>query len=197
MRHEVRLKLVLANTDCVLGIGANLGERERTFAWVLEQLVKLGEVVAISNVYENPAVGGPPQPDYLNAAIRLQSALSAFSVLEAIQRIERLAGRERGVHWGPRTLDLDLLWIPDQIVNQPTLQLPHPRLLERAFALLPLVEVAANAKDPTTQLDYAKVLESRRTDELRLHSTALGPPWRWQRVRPRPRSVGSAWVAER
>ncbi len=188
---------MLATTDCVLGIGANLGERERTIAWALEQLVKLGQVVAISNVYENPAVGGPPQPDYLNAAIRLRSALSAFGVLEAVQRIERLAGRERDVHWGPRTLDLDLLWIPDLVINQPGLQLPHPRLLDRAFALLPLVEVAATAKDPTTQLDYATVLESHRTDELRLHSVALGPPWHWQRVRARPRSVSSTWVVER
>jgi 2-amino-4-hydroxy-6-hydroxymethyldihydropteridine diphosphokinase len=186
---------VPANTDCVLGVGANLGERERTFSWALEQLVQLGRVTALSNIYENPAVGGPPQPDYLNGAVRLRSDLPALAILEEVQRIERMAGRQRDVHWGPRTLDVDLLWIPDQSLVLPTLQLPHPRLLERPFALLPLLEVAPDAKDPVTRLDYAAVLESHRTDELRLHSVALGPPWRWQRVRPRPKDMASTGIS--
>jgi len=164
---------VLAIRDCVIGVGANLGERERTFSWTLEQLAKIGQLLALSNVYENPAVGGPPQPDYLNAAVRLRSALPPLGLLAAIQKIEQLAGRERGVHWGPRTLDLDLLWIPDQIV-----------------------EVAPRATDPVTQLEYAAVLESHRVDNLRLHCIAMGPPWNWQPVRSRTEGVQSTWIAE-
>lgn len=187
---------MLAIRDCVIGVGANLGERERTFSWTLEQLAKIGQLLALSNVYENPAVGGPPQPDYLNAAVRLRSALPPLGLLAAIQKIEQLAGRERGVHWGPRTLDLDLLWIPDQIVALPRLQVPHPRVLERPFALLPLVEVAPRATDPVTQLEYAAVLESHRVDNLRLHCIAMGPPWNWQPVRSRTEGVQSTWIAE-
>lgn len=187
---------MVAKTDCVIGIGANLGERGRTFSWALEQLGKIGRVTALSSVFENPAVGGPPQPDYLNAAVRLQCSMTALNLLDAVQLIERLAGRERGVHWGPRTLDLDLLWIPDQMVDQPALQLPHPRLLERPFALLPLLEVAPDARDPVTHVDYAAVLESLRTNDLRLHSVALGPPWRWQRVRERTEYANPTWASE-
>lgn len=182
---------MLFQTDCVLGIGSNLGDREHTFAWALEGLQRLGQVVAISNVYENPAVGGPPQPDYLNAAIRLKTGLTPLALLEATQRLELIAGRERSIHWGPRTLDLDLLWIPGTNVNTPALQVPHPRLLERAFALLPLIEVAPASSEPATGIGYASALESRRTDELRLHSIALTHPWRWQRLRGRTRQHGA------
>jgi 2-amino-4-hydroxy-6-hydroxymethyldihydropteridine diphosphokinase len=176
---------VLANTECVLGIGANLGDRERTFTWALEQLGLIGEVLCVSNVYENPAVGGPPQPDYLNAAIRIRTRLPPLGLLAAVQRIESIAGRERTVRWGPRTLDIDLLWGPELLLTLPTLELPHPRLLERAFALQPLVEVASSARDPRTGAEYAIALKSHRTDELRLQLRAAGPPWRWQRVRGR------------
>lgn len=182
-------------TECVLGIGANLGDRERTLIWALEELGTLGQILCISNLYENPAIGGPPQPDYLNAAVRLRVPESPMGILAAVQHIERVAGRERSVRWGPRTLDLDLLWAPDQIIVTSTLELPHPRLTERAFALLPLVEVAPNALEPRTGIGYALLLEQLRVADLRLHSLALGPPWRWQRVRPRNRGVASAMLA--
>jgi 2-amino-4-hydroxy-6-hydroxymethyldihydropteridine diphosphokinase len=186
---------VLYSADCIIGIGANLGERECTFAWALEKLAGLGEIRALSNIYENPAVGGPPQPDYLNAAVRLLTPLSPFGLLESTQGLERMAGRERTVHWGPRTLDLDLLWIADQELDTPTLQLPHPRLLERAFALLPLVEVAGSATDPRTHLAYAVALEAHQTDEMRLHSVVVGPPWRWQRMRTRSARLSETLIA--
>lgn len=183
---------MLVDTECVLGIGANLGDRERTFVWALEQVARVGQILTVSNVYENPAVGGPPQPDYLNAAIRIRTRLAPLGLLAAVQRIEAVAGRERTVRWGPRTLDIDLLWGPELLVDVPELQLPHPRLMERAFALLPLVEVAPSARHPRTGADYAKALKSRRTDELRLQLVAAGPPWRWQRVRGRSRALPAA-----
>lgn len=180
---------MFVHTECVLGIGANLGNRERTFAWALEQLQALGQIVAVSNVYENPAVGGPPQPDFLNAAIRMRTQLSPLGLLAAVQELESAAGRERIVRWGPRTLDIDLLWGPELVVDLPILRLPHPRLAERAFALLPLLEVAPSACHPSSGTDYATVLKSHRTDELRLQAVAVSPPWRWQRLRGRGHSV--------
>ncbi|HEY5956815.1 MAG TPA: 2-amino-4-hydroxy-6-hydroxymethyldihydropteridine diphosphokinase, partial [Polyangiaceae bacterium] len=75
---------MLDSIECVIGIGANIGDRDGTFAWVLGELSDLGQVLAVSNIYENPAVGGPPQPDYLNAAVRLGSSLTPLELLRAV-----------------------------------------------------------------------------------------------------------------
>jgi 2-amino-4-hydroxy-6-hydroxymethyldihydropteridine diphosphokinase len=187
--------LVLDSMECVIGIGANIGDRDGTFAWALGELNCLGQILAISNIYENPAVGGPPQPDYLNAAVRLGSALTPLELLRAVQRVECLAGRERDIHWGPRTLDLDLLWIPHVTIDSPELQLPHPRLNERAFALLPLIEVAPHAADPTTRIAYSTLLECGGAEELRLYANASGPPWNWHRLRSRTRDDSRSTLA--
>jgi 2-amino-4-hydroxy-6-hydroxymethyldihydropteridine diphosphokinase len=186
---------VFDSIDCVIGMGANIGDRDGTFSQTLNDLTVLGQIVAISNIYENPAVGGPPQPDYLNAAVRIRSALAPLELLREMQRIESLAGRERAVHWGPRTLDLDLLWIPALTLDTLELQLPHPRLQERAFALLPLVEVAPQATDPRTELSYARLLDCLGAEDLRLYATVAGPPWHWQKLRARPRDNRSSAAA--
>jgi 2-amino-4-hydroxy-6-hydroxymethyldihydropteridine diphosphokinase len=171
--------------DCVIGLGANLGQCEKTFVWTLEQLADLGVITALSCLYANPAVGGPPQPDYLNAAVRLSTDLDADSLLTQLQRIELVAGRKREVPWGPRTLDLDLLWISDQVHDRPQLTVPHPRLLERAFALGPLVEVAPKATCPISRRSYHTYLELLDQSSLRLVATASGPPWKWSQKRSR------------
>lgn len=177
------------SVDCVVGLGANLGERQRTFIWALEQLRTFGPITALSNLYENPAVGGPPQPDYLNGAVRLSTELDGERLLTGLQRIELMAGRERKVPWGPRTLDLDLLWVSGQAIDTERLTVPHPRLTERAFALKPLVEVAPMAHCPITQQSYAILLEVVETSCLRLAATASGPPWKWHSQRSRNRTT--------
>jgi 2-amino-4-hydroxy-6-hydroxymethyldihydropteridine diphosphokinase len=177
--------VVSFSIDCVIGLGANLGNCERTFARALEELAKVGTLTALSNLYENPAVGGPPQPDYLNGAVRLTTPLVPDALLGALQRIEAAAGRERVVPWGPRTLDLDLLWINGQAVATAQLVVPHPRLALRAFALKPLLEVAPAASCPTTRVPYEAILDGIGVSSLRLVSTASGPPWRWQKARNR------------
>jgi 2-amino-4-hydroxy-6-hydroxymethyldihydropteridine diphosphokinase len=176
---------VSSSIDCVIGLGANLGHCERTFAWTLAELAKVGTLTALSNLYENPAVGGPPQPDYLNGAVRLNTELSPDALLDVLQNIEAAAGRERLVPWGPRTLDLDLLWIDDQSIRTERLVVPHPRLAERAFALRPLLEVAPLAECPVTRVRYETILDVFGAASLRLVAAASGPPWRWQRVRSR------------
>ena len=117
-------------------------------------------VVARSRVYETAPLGGPPQPHFLNAAVAVECTLSLSALLEELLRIEVSLGRVRGhdeVRFGPRTLDLDVLWAEGAILDQPRLTVPHPRLAGRAFALLPLLEVAPGASDPRTGEPYVVV----------------------------------------
>ncbi len=146
--------------DCVIGMGANLGDRWRALRLAVLGLGDLGTITAISAVYETDPVGGPPQPSYLNAAVGLRTRRGPVELLVALLEIERAAGRERRVRWGPRTLDLDLLWIRDLAVRAPGLEVPHPRLAARAFALVPLLDVAPVALDPWTGVTYREVLRS-------------------------------------
>lgn len=96
-------------------------------------------VVAVSGVYETEPVGGPAdQPAYLNAVVELETSLSPRALLEAGRRLEEAAGRVRGERWGPRTLDVDVLLVGDLVIDGPDLQVPHPRMRERAFVLVPL-----------------------------------------------------------
>ena len=128
--------------DFVIGIGANLGPREDTLASAANALGSLAgvELRALSSVYESDAVG-PPQPRFLNAAVRIESMLSAPALFERLLAIEAAHGRVRVLRWGPRTLDLDILWC-DAPVSSTQLTVPHASLHERTFALAPLLDVA-------------------------------------------------------
>jgi 2-amino-4-hydroxy-6-hydroxymethyldihydropteridine diphosphokinase len=105
----------------------------------------LTPVVARSNVWETAPVGGPEQPDFYNAAILLEWNDDPLALLDALLAIEAKLGRVREVRFGPRTIDLDILWIEGQTIDAPRLTVPHPRLHERAFAIAPLLEVAPKA----------------------------------------------------
>jgi len=144
--------------DVVIGMGANLGEPRLALQGALLELARLGPLAGVSALYRTLPVGGPPQPDFLNAAARLIFDGSPETLLAEALRIERLAGRERRERWGPRTLDLDILWIRGATVCAPGLEVPHPRLRERAFALRPLIDVAPDAVDPADGVFYADVL---------------------------------------
>lgn len=127
----------------VVGLGSNLGDR---LAYLREAAARIRAVpgvveVAASRVYETAPVGGPEQGPFLNAALRVECNLSPLDLLDALQAIELALGRTREVRWGPRTIDLDVLWIAETTVDHPRLVVPHPRLRERAFALLPLLDV--------------------------------------------------------
>jgi len=139
--------------DVVLGLGANLSEPLRTFRAALELLQRDVRITATSSVYLTRAVG-PSQPDFHNAAVRGRTSLTPAALLERLLEIEAELGRVRLERWGPRVIDLDLLWIDGVSVQTPKLTVPHPRLEERAFALLPLLEVAPNACDPVSGRPY-------------------------------------------
>ena len=123
----------------LLALGSNLGDR---WANLGGAVAGLPDVVAVSRVYETMPVGGPDQGPYLNCVVRLETDLDARALLDAAQERERAAIRRRGVRWGPRTLDVDVLWIDGQTVREADLEVPHPRMFERVFVLVPLGDVA-------------------------------------------------------
>lgn len=141
--------------DVVIGLGSNLGDRRRNLEQAVERLTRVGLIEAISGLYESESVGAAG-PKYLNAAVRLCTSLEDPHDLHGrLAEIETSLGRERRERWGPRTLDLDLLWIRGCALETPRLTVPHPRLIGRSFALVPLVEVAPDAQDPNTGKRYS------------------------------------------
>jgi 2-amino-4-hydroxy-6-hydroxymethyldihydropteridine diphosphokinase len=134
----------------VLSVGANLGDRLGTLQGCVQAIGGLREtdVLAISPVYETAPVGGPPQPDYLNAVLLIQTALPPRDLLDAIHAIEAAFGRVRAERFGPRTLDIDIISYQGQVSDDPELTLPHPRAHERLFVLLPWSDLDPGAELP-------------------------------------------------
>jgi 2-amino-4-hydroxy-6-hydroxymethyldihydropteridine diphosphokinase len=140
----------------VVGLGANLGERLEALRDAVRDLSRVARVTKVSRVYETEPVGGPPQPPFFNAAALVDYQGTPLALLDALLAIEARHGRVRRERWGPRTLDLDVLWIDGLVVNAPGLVVPHPRLHERAFALVPLLELVPDARDPATGRPYTR-----------------------------------------
>ena len=133
-----------------LGLGSNLGDRA---GYLRAAVAALPDLVAVSPVYETEPVGGPDeQGAYLNLVAELDTPMGARALLSLCARLEVAAGRVREVRWGPRTLDVDVLWVQDEAVDEPDLVVPHPRLWERRFALAPLADLAP---DLVTAADIA------------------------------------------
>ncbi|HEY4332839.1 MAG TPA: 2-amino-4-hydroxy-6-hydroxymethyldihydropteridine diphosphokinase [Ilumatobacteraceae bacterium] len=125
----------------IVALGTNLGDRVAYLKLAVEELGT--GIIAQSQVFETPPVGGPDnQGAYLNMVLAIETSLDPFAMLRRCQRIEALALRQRVVHWGPRTLDVDLLFFDDITIGSPELTIPHPRYAERRFVLTPLAEVA-------------------------------------------------------
>src|SRR5688572_22207652 len=123
--------------DAVVGLGANLGDRQGNLVRAVAELGKVGEIRAVSSLYESESVGADG-PRFLNAAVVLRTENDdPHELLRRLSEIEVALGRERRERWGPRTLDLDLLWIEGVALNSPQLTIPHPRLIGRSFALVP------------------------------------------------------------
>jgi len=125
-----------------LGLGSNLGDRQAEVTHAALALAEVGRVVAKSAFYETEPEGGAAQPRYINAAVRLETVLSARALLEACLVIERARGRERKAAKAPRILDIDLLLYGSEIIDEPGLSVPHPALLSRSFVRIPLADVA-------------------------------------------------------
>jgi 2-amino-4-hydroxy-6-hydroxymethyldihydropteridine diphosphokinase len=135
-------------TRSYLGLGANLGDRLANLRQAVSLLHERGaRLLRSSRVYETEPVG-PPQPDYLNAVIEVETDLSPRGLLIACMAVERAMGRVRGERWGPRVIDADILTFGDAEVDQPDLQIPHPRMHERGFVMIPLLELDADPMLP-------------------------------------------------
>lgn len=125
-----------------LAMGSNLGDRAAILRDAVAALVEMGDLKAVSDVFETAPVGGPGgQGPFLNLVVRLDTARSARELLEVCQQLEGAAHRIRKERWGPRTLDVDVLWVDGEQVAEPDLEVPHPRMFERAFVLAPLEDV--------------------------------------------------------
>jgi 2-amino-4-hydroxy-6-hydroxymethyldihydropteridine diphosphokinase len=140
----------MARRRAVLAVGSNLGDRLGTLQECVTAIGRLPDtdVLAISPVYQTDPVGGPAQPDYLNAVLVIQTGLGARELLDAAHRIEADLGRVRAERFGPRTLDIDIISYDGQVSDDPVLTLPHPRAHERAFVLAPWHDVDAHAEVP-------------------------------------------------
>jgi len=144
-----------------IALGSNLGNSRATLETALATLTQTPGIIlkARSSWYQTKAVG-PPQPDYINGCALLQVQLTPHLLLERLLGIEAQFGRVRQERWGPRSLDLDLLLYDDLILNTPTLVLPHPRMKERAFVLVPLAEIAPNWVEPVSGKAIAELVQA-------------------------------------
>lgn len=139
----------------MIGLGSNLGDRAAWLRRGVDQISEFSEVSAVSGLLETAPQGGPAgQPAFLNAAVLVRDPRPLEVWLAQLLRIEASAGRVRDGRWGPRTLDLDLLWAGSRSVASAELTVPHPRLLERRFALEPLLELVPDAVEPATGTPY-------------------------------------------
>jgi 2-amino-4-hydroxy-6-hydroxymethyldihydropteridine diphosphokinase len=138
-------------TVAYIGVGSNVGERRTFCRRALEALAETPgiEVEAASSLYETSPVGGPPQRSFVNCVVRVATELDPAALLETCKVIEKRLGREpSGMRWGPRVIDLDVLTFGDEKVSEPGLEIPHPRMAQRNFVLVPLLEIDPDASDP-------------------------------------------------
>jgi 2-amino-4-hydroxy-6-hydroxymethyldihydropteridine diphosphokinase len=140
-----------AGVPCAIALGSNLGDSRSILQQALTTLHHPPDVTLVgqSSLYQTLAIG-PPQPDILNACALVTTTLTHRALLQRLLAIEQRFGRVRRERWGPRTLDLDLIFYGQLIHTEPDLQIPHPRLRERAFVLIPLAEIAPDWVDPVT-----------------------------------------------
>jgi 2-amino-4-hydroxy-6-hydroxymethyldihydropteridine diphosphokinase len=154
----------------VIALGSNLGDRRAAIRFAAERLAPLISAVTLSDIVETEAEGvgdAPRQPLYLNAVAVGETTLEARELLDALLAIESDFGRERPYEGAPRTLDLDLVLLGDEVVDEPGLQIPHPRFRDRFFVLGPMAEIAADLRDPVTGLSVGQLLRKLLRDDSR------------------------------
>jgi 2-amino-4-hydroxy-6-hydroxymethyldihydropteridine diphosphokinase len=142
-----------------LSLGGNLGNTREIFEGAYPHIEKkIGKIAVYSSIYQTEAWGPIPQADFLNQVVLVTTTLKPEACLTELLEIERQFGRERKERWGPRTLDLDILFYGDVIIAAPDLSIPHPRIAERKFILTPLAEIAPLFEDPTSRKSMTALL---------------------------------------
>jgi 2-amino-4-hydroxy-6-hydroxymethyldihydropteridine diphosphokinase len=168
---EMSASAPLRGNRAYISLGSNLGDSLQTLRRAAVALGALGAVVAASSVYETDPVGFTEQPAFLNAVVELDTTLEPLPLLDALLAIEADSGRERGIRFGPRTLDLDLIWYDGLQLESDRLTLPHPRAHEREFVLRPLADIAPGMELRGEQV--AALLERLAPQGVRATGTRL------------------------
>lgn len=146
-----------------LALGTNLGDRAANLKQAIASLTPQLEVKAKSGIYETPPWGFEDQPKFLNQVLKAKTYLDPEPLLKHLKRLEVALGRKESFPNGPRLIDIDILFYDDRVVNSPSLMIPHPRLHERAFVLLPLMDIAPDLKHPVTQKNVREMTEQINT----------------------------------
>jgi 2-amino-4-hydroxy-6-hydroxymethyldihydropteridine diphosphokinase len=157
-----------------IGLGSNLGDPPRNVRAALRALGRTGKLVAQSRLYASKPWGKRDQPDFCNAVALVETELSPHELLNALKAIEHELGRRPGERWGPRVIDLDILTYGRERIDEPNLQIPHPRLFERAFALVPLAEVDRTFAPAVSELPTGETVALMSEDEQQAGDLSVG-----------------------
>jgi len=153
-------------SEYFIGLGSNLGEREANTDCAVKALMQSMTLLKISSLYESEPMYLKDQPWFVNCAAKFESSLNSRQMLERLEEIEVALGRERAVRYGPRTIDLDILFHDSEILEETDLKIPHPKIQERRFVLEPLVEIEPGFVHPVLGVTVATLLKNLRSSQV-------------------------------